>query len=264
LKLFVLALAIVDDIGAIVVIAVFYSNDIHLDALAIALGLFVGVGVARLVGIQAVWFYVLLGALMWLAMFESGVHTTLVGVMLGLMAPTQPARQRHLIDEQSLLDLSSAPAAHQTAVLARESVSVVEWLEHLLHPWTSFVILPLFALANAGVAISAASLRAAGSSTVAWGVLLGLVLGKTIGITAFTWISHRLRIGTLPSGSDWGSIFGVAVLCGIGFTVSIFVSGLAFDDVATRNIAKIGILAASLVAAGGGSTILAVRSRRAR
>ena len=264
LKLFVLALAIVDDIGAIVVIAIVYSSDIHLDAFAVALGLYVGVGVARLLGIRAAWFYVLLGSLMWLAMFESGVHTTLVGVLLGLMAPTAPIRQRQFIDGEALLDLSSVDAAHETAVLARESVSVVEWLEHLLHPWTSFVILPLFALANAGIPISATTLREASTSAVAWGVVLGLVVGKMVGITTFTWISHRLKIGTLPNGSSWSGIIGVAVLCGIGFTVSIFVAGLAFDDVGTQNVAKIGILVASLIAAVAGSTILATRAGRSR
>ena len=205
LKLFLLALAIVDDIGAILVIALFYSDDIRLDALAVAAGIVVVVGLARRIGVRPIPVYVLLGIGLWLALHESGLHATLVGVILGLMAPTRPIRQRQWVDEEALTDLTTAEAAHETAVMARESVSVVEWLEHLLHPWTSFVILPLFALANAGIPLSSQAVSDAASSPITYGVVLGLVVGKLVGVTAFTWMAARLRIGVLPPGRDGGT-----------------------------------------------------------
>jgi NhaA family Na+:H+ antiporter len=257
LKLFLLALAIVDDIGAIVVIAIFYSSGIEAAALGVAAVLVVVVALAKWAGIRHHSVYVVLGLALWLAVEESGVHATLVGVVLGLMAPTRPVRQRQLIDEEALTDLSSAGAARETAVMARESVSVVEWLEHLLHPWTSFVILPLFALANAGIPLSSEALSAAASSRITLGVVLGLVVGKLVGVSAFTWLAARLGLGVLPAGASWRSIVGVAALAGIGFTVSIFITGLAFEDAARQNEAKVGILVASTLAAGLGSLILA-------
>ena len=200
--------------------------------------------------------YVLLGVGLWLAIHESGLHATLAGVILGLMAPTRPIRQRRLIDEDALTDLSSPGAAHETMVLAKESVSVVEYLEHLLHPWTSFVILPIFALANAGIPLSSQALSDAASSPITYGVVAGLVVGKLVGVTVFTWLAARFRIGVLPPGARWRDVVGVATLAGIGFTVSIFVAGLAFDDTGLQNEAKVGILAASAIAATAGSFLL--------
>jgi NhaA family Na+:H+ antiporter len=256
LKLFLLALAIVDDIGAIVVIAVFYTDGVSVRALEVALALVAAVAAMRKVGVVAIPGYVVVGAALWLALYESGVHATLTGVVLGLMAPTQPIRQRQLIDETALTDISTVEAARETAVLARESVSVVEWLEHLLHPWSSFVIVPLFALANAGVPLSSSALSDAARSPITYGVVLGLVLGKFIGIAGFTWLATRSGIGMLPEGATWQGLLGVAALGGIGFTVSIFVAGLAFGDPVLQNDAKIGILVASVVAATLGSLIL--------
>jgi len=262
LKLFLLALAIVDDIGAIVVIAVFYTSGIEPAALGVAALLVVVVGLVRWAGVRHLGVYLVLGFALWLAVEESGVHPTLVGVILGLLAPTRPIRQRHLIDADALTDLSSAGAAHETAVMARESVSVVEWLEHLLHPWTSFVILPLFALANAGIPLSSEALSDAASSPITLGVVLGLVVGKLVGVTVFTWLGARLGLGVLPAGATWQGIVGVAALAGIGFTVSIFITSLAFTEAGQQNEAKIGILVASVLAAGVGSLIL-VRSASA-
>ena len=256
LKLFLLALAIVDDIGAILVIAVFYTEEIHVDALAVAVGLGVAVLAMRAAGVRPHLAYVAVGVGMWLALHESGIHATLVGVALGLMAPTRPIRQAQLIDETALTDLSSVQAARETAVIARESVSVVEWLEHQLHPWTSFVIVPLFALANAGVPLSAAARRDAASSPITYGVFVGLVVGKVVGVTLFTWLAVRLGIGRLPDGAGWPAILGVAAIAGIGFTVSIFVTGLAFDDPGLQDQAKVGILAASITAAVVGTLSL--------
>jgi Na+/H+ antiporter NhaA len=176
------------------------------------------------------------------------------------MTPTRPIRQYELIDESALTDLSTPQAARETASLARESVSVVEWLEYRLHPWTGFVIVPLFALANAGVPLSAAALSAAATSPITHGVVLGLVVGKLVGVSLFTWAAVRLRLGLLSDDIDRRGLVGVAALAGIGFTVSIFVTGLAFEDVGLQDEAKVGILVASFVAAVLGSLIL-VRSR---
>ena len=171
------------------------------------------------------------------------------------MAPTRPVRHRDLIDADEL-DVSTVEQARATVVTARRSVSVVEWLEHLLHPWTSFVIVPLFALANAGVPVTADALSAAASSPITYGVVVGLVVGKLIGVTTFTWLATRLGIGDLPPGATWSGVVGIGALAGIGFTVSLFVTALAFDDAVRQDEAKIGILAASLIAAVLGSLLL--------
>ena len=261
LKLFVLALAIVDDIGAILVIALFYSGGITLAPLLGAAGAVALVVVMRSIGIQAVVAYIVAGVILWLFLHEAGIHATIAGVILGLMAPTQPARRSDMIDESELTDLSTPRAARQTAVAARQSVSVVEWLEHGLHPWTSFVILPIFALANAGIPLSSEALEGAAGSPITLGVILGLVVGKTVGITAFAWLAVRTRAGELPEGATWPAITGVAAVAGIGFTVAIFIAGLAFEDPGMQDLAKIGILGGSLLAAVLGALLLRLPGR---
>ena len=256
LKLFLLALAIVDDIGAIAVIAIFYSRDLDVDSLLIAAGLFAVLVLLRVARVKSTLLPLALGVGLWLALEASGVHATIAGVLLALLAPTRPKIQRELVEESVLADLSSARAARETASLARASVSVVEWLEHVLHPWSSFVIVPVFALANAGVMISRDAVSDAASSRIALGVLLGLVVGKLAGITAFTWLATRLRVGLLPDGATWRGITGIAALAGIGFTVSIFVANLAFQDPTLRNEALIAILAAAVVSSAIGAAVL--------
>jgi NhaA family Na+:H+ antiporter len=262
LKLFLLALAIVDDIGAIVVIAVFYTDDIRGEALLAAAGLVVVVAAMRRAGITSIAPYAVIGAALWLALHESGVHATLAGVALGLMTPTQPIRHPELIDAGELADVSSYEAARQTATAARESVSVVEWLEHQLHPWTSFVIVPLFVLANAGVPLSGPAVSDALTSSVAGGIVVGLVVGKFVGVAGFTWLAARLRVARLPEGVTWSGILGVSALAGIGFTVSIFITDLAFAGTTLEDQAKIAILAASVLAAAIGSALLVTLARR--
>ncbi len=262
LKLFVLALAIVDDIGAIVVIAVFYTDDIEGAAVLVAVGLAVAVAVMRRSGVRSTAAYAVAGVLFWFALHESGIHATLAGVALGLMTPTQPIRHPELIDVAELADVSSYQAARQTATAAREAVSVVEWLEHLLHPWTSFVVVPLFALANAGIPLSRATVGDALTSSVAGGIVVGLVVGKAVGITGATWLATRLRIARLPEDATWSGIVGVSALAGIGFTVSIFITGLAFGGDPLADQAKVAILAASLLAAAIGSTLIVTAARR--
>ncbi|HMU80798.1 MAG TPA: Na+/H+ antiporter NhaA, partial [Microthrixaceae bacterium] len=215
-KLFLLTSAVVDDIGAIVVIAVVYSTSISPGALlgaAVVIGM---VLLARATGVQSLVVYVLLGVLLWDAMFESGVHATIAGVVLGLITP------------------------------ARGPDSVAERLEHRLHPLSSFVIVPLFALANAGVRLDVGSLSEPAPRAVALGVVVGLVIGKTVGISAATAIAVKTRIGRLPDGVGAGEVIGMAMVAGIGFTVSLFVTELAFDDPAIRDAAKTAVLVASV------------------
>ncbi|MGI9022752.1 MAG: Na+/H+ antiporter NhaA [Acidimicrobiales bacterium] len=263
LKLFLLTLAIVDDIGAIVVIAVFYSADLQLGFLAMAVGL-----VAVMIGLRragVVWLapYVLLGIGVWLATQVSGVHATIAGVVLGLLAParalTPAAVARHWAG-----DLADEPGPEELDAMTRlvkTSVSPAERLEHLLHPWTSFLVIPLFALANAGVAIRGESFDAPGAATVTIGVMLGLVVGKIVGITAAAWLTVRSGLGRLPDGATWPMVAGIAAVAGIGFTVSLFMSELALDSPALQDAAKIGVLGASALAAAVGTLVLWRASR---
>jgi NhaA family Na+:H+ antiporter len=255
LRLFLLTLAIVDDIGAIAVIAIFYS-EVALPGLLVAVGLVIAAIVLRAVGVTWIGAYVVIGVVLWLALYQAGVHATMAGVVLGLLTPTQPLRRADLVDVERLADITTTEAALETVTLARQSVSVVEWLEHTLHRWTSFVIIPLFALANAGVPIGAQALSEAVRSPVTHGVILGLVVGKTVGVSMFAWLACRSGLGVLPAGVNWRQVLGIAGLAGIGLTLSIFVTGLAFDDPALRDQATIGILVASLTAATLGAFVL--------
>ena len=252
LKLFLLALAIVDDIGAVLVIALAYTEHIDVPALVAAAGVVAAVAGLRVGRVRAHTPFAVLGAGLWLALHEAGLHATLAGVVMGLLAPTRPARQPELVDAAELADVSSPEAARQTVTLARESVSVVEWLEHRLHPWTGFVIVPLFALANAGIPLRGGVLGDAVRSPVAAGVVLGLVVGKPLGIVSATWLAVRFGRARLPAGAAWRGIMAVGAMAGIGFTVSILVAGLAFDDPGRVDEAKLAILAASVLAALGG------------
>jgi NhaA family Na+:H+ antiporter len=216
--------------------------------------------------------YVLLGVGVWLATFQSGVHATIAGVALGLATPAVPFQrpkavslEAHRIADDTVDNPVPPDAdAHQwlhLASLTREAVSPLARLEHLLHPWSSYVIIPVFALANAGVSITRSTLGEALTSSVTLGVVVGLVVGKTVGVTMFTWLATRTGIIRLPEGVGWRQLVGVAALAGIGFTVSLFVTGLAFSTPAVQDAAKVGILAASLLAGLLGAVVLA-RSRR--
>jgi NhaA family Na+:H+ antiporter len=262
LKLFLLALAIVDDIGAIVVIAIFYSDAFDGTAAITAVAILAVIVGLRLLGVRAVLPYVVLGVGVWLAVHEGGVHATIAGVALGLLTPTRPFRPGDMIDADQLADVSTVDAALESVVIARESVSVVEWLEHRLHPWTSYVVVPVFALANAGVVLDRASIDAAVSSPVTHGIVVGLVVGKLVGISGFAWLACRSGVASLPARTRTVDLVGVAAVGGIGFTVSLFVSELAFGAGPLAAEAKIGILVASLTAALLGTTLLLVIGRR--
>ena len=264
LRLFLLTLAIVDDLGAIVVIAFFYSGGLQWPWLGVAVALVAAVYALRQAGIMSPSLFVMLGIGLWVALHESGAHATLAGVAMGLLAPIRPGLDREIVLSRSdeLLDVFSPEAARTTSRLARLSVSEMEWLEHTLHPWTSLVVVPVFALANAGVVVSTSALGEAASSPVTWGVVLGLVVGKTAGITAAAWLGCRLGLAVLPTGARWSQLVGVAALGGIGFTVSLFVTGLAFDDPRLVEEAKVGVLASSLLASLVGALVLVAARRR--
>jgi NhaA family Na+:H+ antiporter len=256
LKLFLLALAIVDDIGAILVIAIFYSSGIEAAWLLAGLGFVAAMIVLRMAGVISFAPYVVLGVALWFAIEESGVHATIAGVALGLLTPARPFRRPELIDADELSDLSSVEAVRETTSLARQSVSVVEYLEDLLHRWTSLVIVPLFALANAGVVITGGALTDALGSRVTQGIVIGLVVGKLVGISSFAWLAQRLGVAVLPAGATWRGLVAVAAIAGIGFTVSLFVASLAFVG-PTLDEAKLGILTAYVLAAAvGGALVL--------
>jgi Na+:H+ antiporter, NhaA family len=255
LKLFLLALAIVDDLGAIVVIAIFYSEGISFEWLSLAIG---AVAVALVLRPHVPWMgvYVVLGGICWLGLHEANVHPTLTGVAFGLLAPVTPRRGSGPLDVEELLSRPNFYVAQRVSREAKWTVSIVEWLEHRLHPWSAFVVVPVFALANAGIRIPASEFGAAMSNSVTWGVVLGLVVGKTVGISLATFAAVALRIGHLPEGVTMRYIVGAGALGGIGFTVSLFVTELAFGSAPVGTDARLGVLIGSLVAAAIGTLIL--------
>jgi Na+:H+ antiporter, NhaA family len=256
LKVLLLSVAIVDDIGAIVVIAAFYSEGLAWVPMAVAVGLLAVITVLHRVGV--VWWpiHVLLGVGVWLATYSSGVHATIAGVALGLLMPTRPL-VRHLSVSLGDNDMElSAPVVRWVKQHVQETISAAERLEHTLHPWTSLAVVPLFALANAGVPLSRASLAAAVSSPITAGVVLGLVAGKLVGISAAAWLAVRLRVGALPEAVTGRQVVAVAAVAGIGFTVSLFIASLASPDPALQDQARVGILAGSLLAAAVGALLL--------
>jgi NhaA family Na+:H+ antiporter len=266
-----LTLAIVDDLGTILVIAVFYSSGLSAAWLAAgAAGLILIVALQRL-GVRLLVPYGGLAALVWIAAFEGGVHPTIAGVALGFLTPAVAfyGRQRtgEVIGEQLTAaaqsrdeDISEATML-ETGRLAREAVSPLARMEERLHPWSAYAILPLFALANAGVTISIVGIGDALSSPVGAGIFVGLVIGAPTGGVLLAWLSLRSGAARIPDGLDWPAIAAVSPLKGIGFTVAIFISLLAFDDPTLQEQAKLAILLASFVAAIFGLSGLALRHR---
>jgi Na+:H+ antiporter, NhaA family len=262
LRAFLLGLAIVDDIGAIVIIAAVYSTGVMFGWLAAAaVGLVLTVALSRL-GVYTTWVYVVIGVFVWFSLHEAGIHPTIAGVAMGLLAPSTPRLRRDLIDSDELTDLSDVDAAHTTSELARSSVSVVEWLQHVLHPWTSYAIVPLFALANSGIVISNDGLADAVRSPITWGVLFGLLLGKPLGVVIATRLTVRSGRADNPEGATPRQIVGIGTAAGIGFTVAIFITELAFVDPVDQSNAKLAILVASVLAAGASGAILTLGSRK--
>ena len=259
LKVFLLSLAIVDDIGAILVIAVFYTSDLSMGWLLVGVATMVAVVVMTRAKVWYTPFYFVLGVALWYAMFRSGVHTTIAGVAMGLMAPARPLLDRTVMPPIELVRMDAADLRDAKFRL-NESVSVASRLEHLLHPVTGFVIVPVFALANAGVEISGETLSNALTSDVTLGIVFGLVVGKIIGVLLFSLVALRLGLAVLPAGTTRRHIVGISAIAGIGFTVSLFVTGLALDGGTLQDEAKVGILVASIVASAIG--VLILRSAR--
>ena len=272
LKVFLTALAIVDDIGAVLIIALFYTSKLSLTALAIGGGFFVALILANRLGVRKLSIYALLGVGLWVAFLKSGVHATIAGV---LCAITIPARTR-INGEEFLNKVKSflhefrvGGNAGSDMVMTdyqRGAVQAIEdacdfvespahRLEHGLHPWVAFGIMPIFALANAGVIIEG-DIIAAFKSPVTLGIIAGLLLGKQIGITSITWIAVKTGIAEKPNDISWRQLYGAAWLAGIGFTMSLFITALAFVDTNMITEAKIGILTASLIAGIVGFIIL--------
>ena len=274
-KLFLLALAIVDDIGAIAVIAIFYTSDLSLGYLALGLAAIVVMAVATNVNIRTNVLYIPLGILVWYAFLESGVHATIAGVLIGLITPARPFYTPEEFDAtaRSVLDYYPSESnggsrtslaeyeARLVADVARESISPLHRAEHALHNWSSYVIIPIFALANAGVRLVGVDIGEAVSSAVSLGVIFGLVVGKTVGVSIFSWVAVRTGLGSLPDGVTWGNVVGVAALAGVGFTVALFITELAFTDTVIADRAKIGIFVASIIAGIIGYAIMRSTSR---
>jgi NhaA family Na+:H+ antiporter len=273
LKVFLTALAIVDDIGAVLVIAVFYTAAIDWPALLLGLALLAVLVGASSVGVRSPLVYALVGIAVWAAFLQSGVHATIAGVLL---AATIPAWVR--LDVSSFVDRARTSLDHLAEAAGRGGSVLTDHvqqhaladletaceraqapmlrLEHALHPWVSFLVMPLFALANAGVPLGGAV--GALGHPVALGAAAGLVVGKQVGITLCAWLAVRAGLASLPAGVPWRHVYGAAWLGGIGFTMSLFVAGLAFGDGELLLAAKIGILGAS--AAAGVTGYLLIRT----
>ncbi|AOW22626.1 sodium:proton antiporter [Sphingomonas melonis TY] len=234
LKLLLTTVAIVDDMGAVAIIAIAYTDSIRVLALA-------GAGLALLVlyvlnrrQVMALWPYLLVGAALWLFVLQSGVHATIAGVMTAMLVPIRR-------------DAAGSP---------------LHRLEHALHPWSAFAIVPLFGFANAGVSLTGVGLETFAQPLVL-GIALGLFLGKQTGILAAIWGADRLGIARRPAGVSWGQLYGMALIAGIGFTMSLFIGGLAFADPAQMDAVKIGVLAGSIASALAGAAVLVIAGRRA-
>ncbi|MBV8865861.1 MAG: Na+/H+ antiporter NhaA [Acidobacteriaceae bacterium] len=272
LKVFVAALAIADDILAVLVIALFYTDRIHLYSLAAGLAGVALSFVANLLGVRKPAVYALIGVFIWCALLNSGVHVTVAGVLLAFTIPARTGinRARFLQKGRSVLDRLEreefkSPDEEQAAIHALEKQlelvqSPLHRIEHRLQPWVSFFVMPLFAFSNAGVPIKG-HLLAAATNPVSLGVALGLFAGKPVGVWLFAWLSAKAKLATRPEGVSWLQTFGASWLCGIGFTMSLFIATLAFRSGALLDMAKIGTLAASIAAGICGSVTLARQMR---
>ncbi len=224
LRIFLLALAVIDDIGAILIIALVYSDGILINWLISAAAVIAFIFLIKKFNVQSTTVYILIGVVLWFTLYKTGVHPTLAGVILGLMTPNTPK-------------------------VTGGSESVIEWLEDRFHPASSFFVVPLFAFANTGVEINLDTLNLASTSLVAWGIFLGLVVGKPLGILFSTVVAGRLKIADIPDGASKSMVAATGSAAGIGFTVAIFIAQIAFDDQQTQDIAVIAVIVASVVSA---------------
>ena len=269
LRVFLLGLAVVDDLGVIAVIATFYTDTIHWANLGLGLAMFALIAGCIRMGVRSLGFYLILCVVMWQFFLESGIHATLAGVLVAAIVPSKPDLERgeyagavkDLLHDLNLAtankdDEKAEAVVEQIQKLSSRTEGPLERLEDIVHQWVSFVILPIFALANAGIVFSSDSMSDALASNVTLGVALGLLVGKPLGVLGMTWLAVRTGLGELPSGVGWRHILGVGFLAGIGFTVAIFVAAIAFDDPAVVGQAKVGIFGASLMAGAAGYLFL--------
>ncbi len=267
LVVFLTALAIVDDLGGILVIALFYTEEINLLPLVSAFGLLVVSFVFNRMGIRKTLPYVLIGVFIWILLLKSGIHATVAGVLLALTIPatrrlghsefvSKIQAQLHRLtgekDGANLCPIALTPGEQQEVIVALEEAchdaeAPLQHIEHHLHPWVVFVIIPLFAFANAGLELNLTSIKADIFDPVTLGIVLGLFAGKQIGILGFTFMAVKAGLARLPMGVGWGHIYGASILGGIGFTMSLFIGNLAFPDPMLMEKTKLGILAASIV-----------------
>ena len=231
LRSFLLALAVIDDIGAILVIAFVYSTGIKFSWLVAGLLSILCVAVLKRTGVTSVIVYSLFAFTLWFSLYKTGVHPTLAGVILGLMTPNIPHKGTKMEDAED------------------GSVSVIEWLEHRFHPVSTFLVVPIFAFANTGVVITSEMIKGASESLIAWGIFAGLVVGKPLGVLFASLVAKRVKVADLPNGVNNSSLLATGSAAGIGFTVAIFIANLAFDDAATQDIAVLAVIVASVVSA---------------
>jgi NhaA family Na+:H+ antiporter len=269
LRIFLLALAIVDDLGAILVIAVFYTEQVTFPALAAAAFITLVIAMLNRLGSRSQLLYAIGALALWVAVYTSGVHATIAGVLLAVVTPGSSyyARSSYTRVATDLIGRFQAAqrnghedraddALGQIEEITHGTESPLDRLQRLLQPWTSYVVLPIFALANAGFPLSGTALTEALGSSVTLGIAAGLLLGKPLGILASTWLACRAGLAVLPSGAGWRHMAGLGMVAGIGFTVSLFIAGLAFDDEAVLNSAKLAILGASALAGASGYLFL--------
>ena len=231
LRSFLLALAVIDDIGAILIIAFVYSTGIKFSWLAAAALSIAMIAMLKKAGVESTLIYSLFAFTLWFCLYKTGVHPTLAGVILGLMTPNIVRKRTRVEDIED------------------GSVSVIEWLEHKFHPISTFFVVPVFAFTNTGVVITAESIKDASQSVIAWGIFVGLVIGKPLGVLITSIAAKRSKLAEFPEGATNSSILATGSAAGIGFTVAIFIANLAFDDAQTQDIAVLAVIAASLVSA---------------
>ncbi len=272
LKIFITALAIADDIGAVLVIAFFYTAGLSITALAFATGIFIILFIANRLGVRNLLFYIIFGLALWLAFLLSGIHATVAGVLLAFVVPATSRynTKDFLVNGKELLDEFDREGEEGPNVLANEErqnivqtlestcakvLTPLQRFEHSLNPWVSFFIMPVFALANAGVPLQEDFFESL-VNEVSLGIIAGLFIGKQVGIFIFSWLAVKLNIASLPSKVNWKHIYGAGILAGIGFTMSLFITNLAFTSEDLTNIAKVGILTASLISGITGYLVL--------
>ena len=231
LRSFLLALAVIDDIGAILIIAFVYSTGINFSWLVAALLSIAFIAILKKARISSMIVYSLLAFTLWFSLYKTGVHPTLAGVILGLLTPNIARQQSNLDDIED------------------GSVSVIEWLEHKFHPVSTFIVVPVFAFANTGVVITSESIKTASQSLIAWGIFFGLVIGKPLGVLFASLLAKRINIADLPEGVTKSSLVATGSAAGIGFTVAIFIANLAFKESETQDIAVLAVIIASIVSA---------------